>query len=132
MFSGWPGPPTGTSAPTTSSTSRGFRVDAVEWLLEHRDITGIGVDTLSLDFGPSLTFDVHHLLLGADRYGLENLANLSAIPGRGGHGLRGPDPPGGGVGWSLPGDRPLVARQTPGGLAVRIERRGSCGDAPSP
>lgn len=61
----------------------GFGVEAVEWLLENRDITCIGVDTLSLDNGSSQTFDVHHLLLGADRYGLENLANLTTIPPRG-------------------------------------------------
>jgi kynurenine formamidase len=61
----------------------GFHVDAVEWLLERRAITSIGVDTLSLDHGPSATFDVHHLLLGADRYGLENVANLAGIPPRG-------------------------------------------------
>lgn len=60
----------------------GFGLDAVEWLLENRDITGIGVDTLSLDNGPSQTFDVHVTLLGADRYGLENLANLNMIPPR--------------------------------------------------
>jgi kynurenine formamidase len=61
----------------------GFGVEAVEWLLEQRDIGCIGVDTLSLDNGPSQTFGVHKLLLGADRYGLENLANLSTIPPRG-------------------------------------------------
>ncbi|HEU4422714.1 MAG TPA: cyclase family protein [Pilimelia sp.] len=61
----------------------GFHVDAVRWLLERRGITAIGVDTLSLDHGPSTTFDVHTLLLGADRYGLENVANLAKIPPRG-------------------------------------------------
>ena len=61
----------------------GFGIDAVEWLLENRDFTGIGVDTLSLDNGPSQTFDVHVTLLGADHYGLENLANLKRIPPRG-------------------------------------------------
>jgi kynurenine formamidase len=58
----------------------GFHVEAVEWLLVRRGITAIGVDTLSLDHGPSTTFEVHHRLLGADRYGLENLANLATIP----------------------------------------------------
>ncbi|MGH8875673.1 MAG: cyclase family protein, partial [Acidimicrobiia bacterium] len=61
----------------------GFSLEAVAWLLERRDITGIGVDTLSLDFGPSTTFDVHLNLLGADRYGVENLANLDRVPPRG-------------------------------------------------
>ena len=61
----------------------GFSVEAVEWLLENRDITSIGVDTLSLDPGNSQTFAVHHTLLGADKYGLENLANLARIPPRG-------------------------------------------------
>jgi kynurenine formamidase len=61
----------------------GFGIDAVEWLLENRDITCIGVDTLSLDNGPSQTFIVHSTLLGEGRYGLENLANLSTIPHRG-------------------------------------------------
>ena len=61
----------------------GFGIEAVEWLLDRRDITAIGVDTLSLDVGESTTFDVHVTLLGSDKYGLENLANLSAIPPRG-------------------------------------------------
>jgi len=61
----------------------GFGIDAVEWLLARREIAGIGVDTLSLDNGPSTTFDVHHGLLGADRYGVENLRNLAQIPPRG-------------------------------------------------
>jgi kynurenine formamidase len=61
----------------------GFGIGAVEWLLEHRDITCIGVDTLSLDVGESTTFAVHLTLLGADKYGLENLANLNRIPRRG-------------------------------------------------
>ena len=61
----------------------GFGIDAAEWLLTRRQIAGIGVDTLSLDPGRSQTFDVHLEVLGADRYGIENLANLSRIPARG-------------------------------------------------
>ena len=55
----------------------------MEWLLDRRDITAIGVDTLSLDVGESTTFDVHVTLLGADKYGLENVANLPLLPSRG-------------------------------------------------
>jgi kynurenine formamidase len=61
----------------------GFGKPAVDWLLSTRRITGIGVDTLSLDHGPSTTFDVHVTLLRANKYGLENLANLKKIPPRG-------------------------------------------------
>jgi kynurenine formamidase len=61
----------------------GFGKDAVDWLLERRRIRGIGVDTMSLDHGSSSTFDVHLTVLGADRYGVENLRNLRQIPARG-------------------------------------------------
>lgn len=61
----------------------GFGVEAVEWLLVNRNIRAIGVDTLSLDPGNSTTFDSHVTLLAADRYGLENVANLATIPARG-------------------------------------------------
>lgn len=61
----------------------GFSLEAVEWLVSQRNIGAIGVDTLSLDNGPSQTFVVHRFLLGEDRYGLENVRNLKAIPPRG-------------------------------------------------
>ena len=61
----------------------GWSEAAVRWLLEERDISAIGVDTMSLDPGNSTTFPVHLLLLGADRYGLENLANLGSVRPRG-------------------------------------------------
>ena len=63
----------------------GWGIEAATWLLEHRDITCIGVDTLSLDPGRSTTFPVHLAILGADKYGLENVANLKRIPPRGAH-----------------------------------------------
>jgi kynurenine formamidase len=61
----------------------GFSGEAVEFLLDRRQITGIGVDTLSLDIGASTTFDVHVMLLGADHFGVENMANLNEVPPRG-------------------------------------------------
>ncbi|UQU61726.1 cyclase family protein [Couchioplanes caeruleus] len=61
----------------------GFSADACEWLLERRAIRSLGVDTLSIDPGVSDEFPVHVTLTGADRYGLENLANLAAVPPRG-------------------------------------------------
>ena len=61
----------------------GFGKAAVEWLLARRRIRGIGVDTMSLDPGSSSTFDAHLTVLGADRYGIENLRNLGKLPPRG-------------------------------------------------
>jgi kynurenine formamidase len=61
----------------------GFGPDACEWLLRRRGIRGVGVDTLSIDPGNSTTFETHLTIAGADRYGLENLANLDRIPRRG-------------------------------------------------
>lgn len=61
----------------------GFGKEAIEWLVAERDIRGIGVDTMSLDPGNVVTFDAHYTVLGADRYGIENLVNLERIPARG-------------------------------------------------
>ncbi|HEY1784732.1 MAG TPA: cyclase family protein [Pirellulales bacterium] len=58
----------------------GFSAEAVRFLIERRDVRGIGLDTLSLDPGQSRDFAVHHLLGRAGRYGLENLASLDELP----------------------------------------------------
>jgi len=57
----------------------GFSVEAAKVLLE-RKVSGLGCDTLSIDPGNSLDFPVHHLVLGAGVYQLENLADLSGLP----------------------------------------------------
>jgi kynurenine formamidase len=61
----------------------GFGEEAADFLLDERRVTAIGVDTMSLDHGPSTSFAVHVSWLGADRYGLEGLANLGELPPRG-------------------------------------------------
>ena len=61
----------------------GFHPDATTLLVEERDITGIGVDTLSLDYGASTDFGSHFALLGAGKYGLEGLAALGSLPASG-------------------------------------------------
>ena len=58
----------------------GFGEDAIDVLIERRRAAAIGVDTLSLDHGPSTTFAVHTKWLAEDNYGIENLANLDRIP----------------------------------------------------
>ncbi|HET9242263.1 MAG TPA: cyclase family protein [Gaiella sp.] len=61
----------------------GWSEEAALWAAEQRDITGIGIDTMSLDPGNSTTFPVHVNFLGTDRYGLENLTGLDLVPARG-------------------------------------------------
>lgn len=61
----------------------GFHAEAAQFLLEERRVTGIAVDTLSLDYGPSPDFAVHFLWLPSNRWGMEAVANLNDIPPRG-------------------------------------------------
>lgn len=58
----------------------GFHPEAAAFLVEERDIVGIGVDTLSQDYGASADFATHVTILGAGKYGLENLAALATVP----------------------------------------------------
>jgi kynurenine formamidase len=60
----------------------GFSPEAATFLVEERDIRGVGVDTLSLDQGNSATFDVHVTILSAGKYGIEGVANLDLIKDR--------------------------------------------------
>jgi kynurenine formamidase len=57
----------------------GFSVEAVKVLID-RKVNGLGCDTLSVDYGASSDYPVHHLGLGAGIYNLENLADLSKLP----------------------------------------------------
>lgn len=58
----------------------GWGLEAALFVAEKRDVTAIGIDTLSLDPGNSATFPVHVQYLGTDRYGIENLTGLDCIP----------------------------------------------------
>jgi kynurenine formamidase len=61
----------------------GISREAAEWLVARRRIDAVGIDTPSLDHGPSKDFIAHRVLNGADVYGLENVANLDRLPARG-------------------------------------------------
>ncbi len=58
----------------------GFSREAAEWLVRERTIVGVGVDTLSVDPGPSKDYGAHHALCGADKYNLENLGSVEKLP----------------------------------------------------
>jgi len=57
----------------------GFSVEAVKLLIA-RKVSGVGIDTLSVDYGPSKDFAVHKVSHAAGLYHLENLADLSGLP----------------------------------------------------
>jgi kynurenine formamidase len=61
----------------------GYSEEAAGFLVEKRNIKGIGIDTLSGDHGISTDFAVHHIINGAGKYILENVANLDKLPPRG-------------------------------------------------
>ena len=60
----------------------GYSPEAAKLLLQ-RDVAGIGIDTLSLDYGKSTDYPTHVLMLKANKYQIENMANLDALPERG-------------------------------------------------
>jgi kynurenine formamidase len=61
----------------------GLSVEAARYLLDHSHPVAIGIDTASIDYGPSQNFEVHHLTMPSGLYHLENVANLDRLPARG-------------------------------------------------
>jgi kynurenine formamidase len=61
----------------------GFHPEATDWLMKERQVRGMAVDTLSLDFGASKDFKTHYAWLPSGRWGLECVANLDRVPPRG-------------------------------------------------
>jgi kynurenine formamidase len=64
--------------------SPGFHPDLSGFLSEERPgVRAVGLDTASLDIGPSTDFAFHAGFLPTGRYGIENLARLDEVPPRG-------------------------------------------------
>lgn len=61
----------------------GYSKEAAVFLVENRHIKGIGIDTLSGDCGNCSDFKVHHIINGAGKFILENVANLDKLPPKG-------------------------------------------------
>jgi len=60
-----------------------FSKESAEFLVNERTIKGVGIDNLSADYGLSKDFAVHHVLNGAGKFIMENLANLDKLPPKG-------------------------------------------------
>jgi len=65
----------------------GIAIDCAQWLAEESPIVGVGTETVGTDAGQAFGFDpafpVHSFLLGAGKYGVPQLANLSRLPATG-------------------------------------------------
>jgi kynurenine formamidase len=64
--------------------SPGFSPAAVQFLIEERDVLGVGVETVGTDAGQASGFDpafpCHTLMHGAGKLGLASLTNLDQLP----------------------------------------------------
>lgn len=72
----------GDDAPGNASRLRfpSYGREAAELLVRQRRAGALGVDTASIDHGPSKDFPVHRVAAAAGVPGLENVANLDALP----------------------------------------------------
>lgn len=57
-----------------------YGAEAARYLVEQRKVGVLGVDTASIDHGPSKDFIVHQIANGANVPGLENVASLEEVP----------------------------------------------------
>ena len=62
----------------------GVSVECARWIAQEAPVLGVGVETVGTDAGQAFAFDpafpCHALLLGANKYGLTQLQNLSKLP----------------------------------------------------
>jgi kynurenine formamidase len=82
----WPDPLTYTGTELTGAEAvpflrfPGLDPEAAQWLVENRNISAIGLDTPSIDFGQSSEFMAHRILCAAGLTIYENLTNLDQLP----------------------------------------------------
>ncbi len=58
----------------------GLAPDAARWLVEQRAVKAVGIDTASIDFGPSDRFESHVTLFEHNVPVFENVADMSGLP----------------------------------------------------
>lgn len=61
----------------------GLHPDAARWIVANRPVKAIGLDTASIDYGASTTFESHRVLFERDIPAFENLTGLDRLPPRG-------------------------------------------------
>jgi kynurenine formamidase len=58
----------------------GFSAEAATFLARSRDVSGLGVDTQSLDPGPDTAYAAHNVWLATGKWAVELVANLRNVP----------------------------------------------------
>ena len=61
----------------------GFSMEAVEYLINDREVAAIAIDTASIDRGQSKDFIAHQILNAANKPAFENVANVDKLPATG-------------------------------------------------
>lgn len=67
---------------TTALHFPGVSPEAAAWIVE-RGVSGVGIDTASIDPGKDLDFRSHRILAAAGVFNLENLTGLEQLPAQG-------------------------------------------------
>ena len=79
----------------------GLSAAAARWLVDNRSVDAVGIDTPSIDYGQSSTFETHVILCGAGMPIFENIANLGQLPEAGSYVVALPIKSAGGSGGPL-------------------------------
>jgi len=61
----------------------GVSPSAAKWIVANRRISGIGIDTASIDYGQSQLFETHQILYKEGLFAIENVARLEELPVKG-------------------------------------------------
>jgi kynurenine formamidase len=61
----------------------GLSVEAASLLARERRVAGIGIDTASIDYGPSTSFEAHRTTQPQNVYHIENATGLTGLPASG-------------------------------------------------
>jgi kynurenine formamidase len=76
------------NANETGPHTPGIDIELAKWLADESPLVGVGVETVGTDAGAAHSFNppfpCHQFLLGANKYGLTQLANLAKLPATGG------------------------------------------------
>jgi kynurenine formamidase len=61
----------------------GIDSSTARWLAQERRVKAVGIDTPSIDYGQSQSYDTHRILMERNIPGFENVTSLERLPARG-------------------------------------------------